>query len=227
MKSHYLLIALMSLFPVLAGCGGGGGNDDDEQQDEQQFVEQTIVVETTRTLSGYVSQNGFVSQDTDTFVGTIPDISGFLELRGFLSFDLSQIPNGATLVSAELSALQGAPTGTPYDQVVRVIVDHINNNDGALDSLDWSRAPLTTILDPFLSDNDVEEAKLLDVTELVENDLQQGRDALTLRLRGQAINPLTAGNQDPVDPVDLARFLNDQGESQLTIVISVPVEEEE
>ena len=227
MKSHHLLIALMSLFPVVAGCGGGGGNDDDEQQDEQQFVEQTIVIDTTRTLSGFISETGFVSTENDAFAGTIPDITGFVEQRGFLSFALSEVPEGATLVSAELSALQGQAVGTPYDQVARIIVDHINNNDGALDALDWSRAPLTTILDPFLSDNDTEEAKLLDVTELVESDLLQGRAATTLRLRGQAINPLTAGNQDPVDPVDLARFLTDAGESQLTIVISVPVQAEE
>ena len=223
MKSHYLLIALVSLFPLLAGCGGGGGNNDDEQEEEQQFEQQTIVLDTTRALTGYISGNGFVSTDNDSFAGTIPDISGFLEQRGILSFALSSIPDGATLVSAELSALQGTATGTPYAQVVRIIVDHINGNDGVLDSIDFARTPLSTILTPPLSQDDTEERKLLDITDQVQNDLTQGRDATTLRLRGQAINPLTAGNNDPVDPVDLARFLTDTGETQLTIVISVPV----
>jgi len=223
MKSRYLLIALVSLFPLLAGCGGGGGGDGNNNDDDQQNEQQTIVLDTTRTLSGYISQNGFVSANNDAFPGTIPDVSGFLEQRGFLSFDLSSIPNGATLVSAELSALQGTATGTPYAQVVRIIVDHINGNDGVLDVLDFNRTPLSTILTPPLSQDDTEERKLLDITDQVENDLMQGRDGTTLRLRGQAINPLTAGNNDPIDPVDLARFLTDTGETQLTIVISVPV----
>jgi hypothetical protein len=227
MKCHYLLIALVSLFPLLVGCGGGGGNGDDqqdEQQDEQQFEEQTIVLDTTRALSGFISENGFVSNNNDAFAGTIPDLGGFLEERGILSFDLSSIPDGATLVSAELSALQGAPTGTPYAQVVRIIVDHINGNDGVLNFIDFASTPLSTILTPPLSEDDTEERKLLDITDQVENDLLQGRDATTLRLRGQAINPLTAGNNDLVDPVDLARFLTDAGETQLTIVITVAVQ---
>lgn len=214
-------LALLLSFTLLVGCGGGGGGND-----EQQFEQQTLTINVTRALSGYISGNGFTSDDNDAFVGTIPNASppGFLEERGILTFDLSSIPADATIVSAELKTLQGTQTGTPYTQVVGIIVDHINGLTPGVSFVDFNTTPLSTISAPPLSEDPVEEFKTLDVTAQVVNDLDQNRGESKYRLRGQAVNPLTAGNQDPVDPVDLARFNTDTGETMLEIVIEVSVQ---
>ena len=214
-------LALILGVSLLVGCGGGGADND-----EQQFEQQTLTIDVDRALSGFLSANGFESSETDAFVGTVPDIGGFLEERGILTFDLSSIPADATIVSAELKTLQGAQTGTPYDQVVRIIVDHINGLQAGVSFLDFNSTPLSTITAPPLSEDPVEEFKTLDVTDQVTNDMEQNRGESKYRLRGQAINALTAGNADPVDPVDLARFLTDAGETMLKIVIEVPVQSE-
>jgi len=216
------LCALFAVSLTLSSaCGGGGGDGGNEQQ----FEEQTLTLDVVRALSGFLSQNGFESDDNDAFVGTIPDISGFLEERGILTFDLTPIPASATVVGAELQALQGAATGTPYAQVVRVIVDHIVGLAPGVSELDFNSPALSTILTPPLSDNPIEEFKTLDLTAQVIADLSAGRTESKLRLRGQVVNPLTAGNQDPLDPVDLARFLTDAGETRLRVVVRVPVTE--
>lgn len=219
MMRQYLCTLFAVSFTLLAACGGGGGNGGNEVL----FEEQTLTLEVVRPLSGFLSENGFESADNDAFVGTIPDIGGFLEERGILTFDLTPIPAGATLLSAELQALQGAQTGTPYDQVVQVIVDHIVGLEQGVSELDFNSAPLSTILDPALADDPIEEFKNLDLTDQVAVDLTAGRTETKLRLRGQVIDPLTAGNQDNVDPVDLARFLTDAGETRLRVVVRVPV----
>ena len=227
MNSRILPLAIATLFPVLAGCGGGGGMNDDDRHDmdgqEQRIERRTIAIDVDRLRSGFISENGFVGDENDAYAGTIPDVSGFLEQRGFMTFDLSQLPEGATLVKAELRAVQGAATGTPYQQVVRIIVDHIRDIVPGLNFQDFNSTPLKVILTPPLSESPVQEVKTLDVTDRVAEDLDAGRDESMYRLRGQAINPLTAGNNDPVDPVDLARFLTDQGESQLVLTVDVPV----
>ena len=226
MSPRYTSIVLALSLALLAGCGGGGGDDEEqqEQEQEQQFEQQTLTLEVDRALSGFLSENGFESSDTDAFVGTIPDIGGYLEERGILTFDLSSIPANATIVSAELQTLQGAATGTPYAQVVRIIVDHINGVVPGVDFADFNSPPLSVIAAPPLSEDPVEEVKTLDVTAQVTDDMAQNRGESKYRLRGQAIDPLTAGNNDPVDPVDLARFLTDTGETMLEVVIEVPVQ---
>ncbi len=218
MKSRILYVSLVLLLLPIAGCGGGGGGDD------QQLQEQQVTLDVVRALSGFLSENGFESDDNDALVGTIPDISGYLEERGILTFDLSAIPADATLVSAELRTLQGAPTGTPYSQVVQVIVDHINGLAPGVNFADFATTPLSVITAPPLSDNALQEVKTLDVTSQVADDLAAARGESKFRLRGQAINPLTAGNNDPIDPVDLARFQTDTGETTLVLVIQVPVQ---
>ncbi len=216
MKTQTCLALMLSML-LVAGCGGGDGNNDDQQL----FEEQTLTLNLDRNLSGYLSQNGFESPTSDSFVGTIPDVAGFLETRGIFTFDLSSLPADATLVSAELKALQGAKTGTPYVQVARILIDHIVGLADGVSFTDFNSLPQETMI---LSEDDVEEFKTLDVTPQVAADMAADRGESKWRLRGQAINPLTAGNNDDVDPVDLARFLTDAGETVLEVVVRVPVE---
>ena len=202
---------------ALCGCGGGGGDE------EQPGVEDTVAMSVMQDQSGYVVSNGFVSLGTDASVGTIPDAgSTYLEQRGFLTFDLRFFPAGATVVKAELSTTQLAPTGSPYAQVVNVIVDHIIKNGVGLVPTDFNSQPLSTIVTPPLSSDAAPELKTVDVTSQVQDDIAQARPLTTFRLRGQAINPLTAGLNDLVDPVDLARFSSAFGQSYLLITIEMP-----
>jgi len=218
MNIRSLTTALILSLGLLVGCGGGGGGDD------QQFEEQTLNLNVVRALSGYISGNGFTSADDDAFVGTIPDVGGFLEERGILTFDLSAIPPGASIVSAELSSLQGAQTGTPYDQVAVILLDHINGTAPGVNFQDFNTTPLSTTSIPPFSDDPIEEFKTSDVTNQVTDDVLQNRGESKFRLRGAAIDPLTAGNADPIDPVDLARFQTDTGQTTLEVVIRVPVQ---
>jgi hypothetical protein len=208
---------------LLAGCGGGGGGDDDNENNN--FVQQSIQAEADDARSGYLTSGGFIAADSDLFVGTIPNVPGaFLEQRGIIAFDLPALPADAQVVSAVLTMMQVNTTGTPYEQVVQFIVDHIASPNASLSDTDFNGFTLEVIANPPLSTNATQEAKQIDVTEQVENDLQANRDQSMFRVRGQAINPLTAGNNDPVDPVDLARFANGAGGSRLDIVVAVPEE---
>ena len=220
MNSRPFLLALAAITLFSAGCGGGGGGNNDN---DNEFEFETLTLQIDRADSGYISENGFVSDDSDAFVGTIPDISGFLEQRGILTFDLPGLPSGAELVSAELRTLQGPPTGSPYPQVVNIIVDHIASIGTGMQATDFFSNPRAVIATPPLSNNELQEIKALDVTDQVADDLASDNDVARFRLRGQAINPLTAGNNDPVDPVDLARFRTSPGETVLEIVIRSPV----
>ncbi len=209
-----LSIAILALAPA---CGGGGGGNDNEDNDVE-----SLTIQIDRANSGYISENGFVADNSDAFVGTIPDVSGFLEQRGILSFELPNFPSGATVVSAELRTLQGAKTGEPYPQVVNIIVDHMQTSIAGMQVNDFASTPRAVLATPPLSNNELQELKTLDVTDQVADDVDAGNDIVRFRLRGQAINPLTAGNNDPDHPVDLARFMLNPGDTVLEVVIRVP-----
>lgn len=222
-RSTTIRLALpLALATLLAACGGGGGDDDDNNNDNG-LVQQTVQAQADDARSGYLTSAGFIDDGGDLFVGTIPNApTDFLEQRGIIAFDLSQIPSDAQVVQATLTMLQTNISGDPYGQVVQFIVDHIASPNATLAATDFSNFTLQVIANPPLSNDATLEAKQLDVTQQVENDVAASRGSSMFRIRGQAINPLTAGFNDTVDPVDLARFANGGGGSRLDIVIEVP-----
>jgi hypothetical protein len=58
--------------------------------------------------------------------GEILTPTGELIARGFLSFDLSEIPQGATIDNAELRFYQSEVNGDPYGKLGDLVLEHVN-----------------------------------------------------------------------------------------------------
>ena len=186
-----LLVGLLSL----SGCGGGG-----DTEVLGAAAPQTIEIFSNAGFDGHVTMfdTGF-----PTAVETVGDIqignSSASALRpisrGFLGFDLSQLPAGAVIDSAELVVYQLATgLGDPYGHLgPGLMVDHIDLG-GALREQHFDVAALASGL--VLSTNALEGPKQVSVRAAVEADVAAGRTQTRLRLRMQ-------------DDLDLSHISND------------------
>ncbi|MEJ2411752.1 MAG: hypothetical protein P8Y34_01985, partial [Anaerolineales bacterium] len=84
------------------------------------------------------------------------DTSNDVGLQGFLTFDVSGIPNGATIQSAKLVAKSYDTLGDPFGQLgcLRAYVD----NYGSLDLSDFKSTGVTGALVRFCDTGDVDSA---------------------------------------------------------------------
>jgi hypothetical protein len=70
-----------------------------------------------------------------------------LVARGFLSFDLSDIPAGATIESAELRFYQKEIQGAPYEKLGNLVLEDVNYGASLDDSAYDTPALETAVLD--------------------------------------------------------------------------------
>jgi hypothetical protein len=66
---------------------------------------------------------------------------GLIGYRGFMSFDLSTIPSGASIVNAELRFYQVQIQGDPFGHPGSFVLDHVDYGS-ELDFLDYGTLPL-------------------------------------------------------------------------------------
>lgn len=198
-----------SLF--LAGCGGGGGGADEDEQNAP--VQMTIV--STPELDGLA---GIVGQSADTANDQPPAVGDFSasiggQIVGYYSFDVSQIPAGARIVSARLSLFSARTLGDPQAMMVHVKVDHVNYGGvfpqaliaGA--SLDFDFAQI--------QDLNVTGRKDIDVTAKLQDDLDSGRSTTQYRLRGA----VGTNNDNQVDVVIFTDAEDTDGFGELPLLI--------
>jgi hypothetical protein len=148
------------------GCSQGG---DDEK---------TIPIFSTDQLDGYIlryeSGGTTVAVDTQNAI-RVGDWTSNDQMRGFVSFDLSPIPQGSTIKSAQLRVYQTDDiNGDPYRDLGMVVVDHVFIG-GTLDASDYDGGLITSGIGT-LSFDDEEGWKPVDVTEEVRRDFSEGRD---------------------------------------------------
>ncbi len=197
MKQSSAMFAMLAVVLLaFAGCGGGGGDDGNGNGNGngvQQFVAQLLQDQTGLLVADPNGQNVFVSSTAEPTVGTIPDVNVLhREERGVLSFDLSDLPDDAIIQSAILNVAQQSTFGDPYGTWLFVIAHHINVAGNTLIAQAFNGFLVEVIggIDPTaLSTDVVLENKTLDVTDQVQNDLDQNRDRSQFRILARSILP--------------------------------------
>ena len=170
MRSTTLALALASTL-TLTACGGGG------------IFEPPVEAEmpVVPAFTGYIynSGGGGVNQ-TSIRVGDNNADGG---RRGFVRFDLSSIPVGANIVSAQLDLTQTAVTGAPYGgaNLGSISLRHANLG-GSLTVADYS-GPLLSIFTKLFSSTAGLGLRSADVTDWVLTDLNDGRTTIDVRLQ--------------------------------------------
>lgn len=158
---------------ALGGCGGGDAAEP-----------------VTVTLFSVAAEDGSVNSDggfNDTagplFVGDQFNVGTASQqgVRGFLSFDISSIPKGATVLEATLTAFQFEVAGTPYSTLGSLLVDHVVYGS-QLDPGAYSRSALEDAIGTFSTDPSVGTRSLV-VTAAVQEDVGGPRTRTQYRLR--------------------------------------------
>jgi len=146
---------------------------------------QTVILRSEAALDGYRLNDGGGSTTQDILVGNgAPvDPTGELVARGFMSFDLSGIPAGATIQSVELRFYQKEVRGDPYGKLGNLVLDHVyfgaSLDAGAYDTPNLDSAELAQQTSPnawyLFSDRTF--------AAWVQSDLDAGRARHQLRLQ--------------------------------------------
>lgn len=103
-----------------------------------------------------------------------------LTTRGFVSFGIGEIPDGATIEQATLKIYQVSVVGDPYGAGLRVMLDHLDYGT-TLEHADFSAASLSSSF-TTLSTNASVGWKEVDVTDQVRSDLSNNRERSQYRL---------------------------------------------
>jgi pSer/pThr/pTyr-binding forkhead associated (FHA) protein len=103
---------LSAVIQVLEGTAGSG----------------TVTSTSNADLDGYRSNDGSGSRNQDVLQGNGEFSSGVGELiwRGLMSFDLSEVPAGATIDSVELRFYQVKVDGNPYSKLGGLVLEHVD-----------------------------------------------------------------------------------------------------
>lgn len=136
----------------------------------------TKTISSTASLDGFRSSNGGGNAGVDIRAGR----NIYLVTRGFVSFDLADIPEGATITQATLRLYQYKIIGNPYGVGGTLKVDHLNYG-GSLENADYAAS---AILSSFatLTINSAIEWKDASVTDRVKDDLANDRKKSQFRI---------------------------------------------
>jgi hypothetical protein len=136
--------------------------------------EKTIT--STASLDGYRGSNGFGHDDLYILIGRNLSVIQ----RGFVSFDLSSLPSGATIESATLRMYQEKIVGNPYGVGGSLKVDHLDYGS-SLGNEDYGASSISSSF-TTLTDNAVIEWKDADVADTLKDDLSNGRSNSQYRI---------------------------------------------
>lgn len=137
---------------------------------------QTKTINSTASLDGWRASNGGGNTTWYIQMGR----NATLTERGYVSFDISSLPSGATITEATLRMYQKQIVGTPYSGN-SLIVDHVNYGD-SLGSEDYALTPISTAIGTLTANASV-EWKDLTVTNEVKKDISDGRSRSQYRIR--------------------------------------------
>lgn len=136
----------------------------------------TRILSPIADLDGFRSSNGGGNDSVDIRAGR----NQYLVARGFVSFDLGDLPAGASVTEATLRLYQTETVGSPYSVGGALRIDHLTYGD-SLDDSDYSLAALLSSF-ATLTNNSTVEWKDADVTQAVKNDVANGRSQSQFRI---------------------------------------------
>lgn len=193
--------ALLGSSLALVGCGGGGAEGHDDGEEEDPVIEDPIVVTplppevvtaqlpSTPELDGVVFGNNLSQTSRPNLAPHAGDFAftnqtgGASRLQGYFSYDLSSIPEGATILSASLSVyVFQVIEDNPQEMMAIVDVDHVAYQD----QFPQNFTPI--VLDSLIGE--VEDVNTLgrkevDVTAQLQADLDAGRTRSQYRVKGR------------------------------------------
>lgn len=179
---------------------------------------QTIILKSVGTLDGYWLNDGTGSNDQDILVGNGEQVDPFGELvaRGFLSFDVSSIPAGATIQGVELRFYQKEVRGSPYDKLGNLVLEHVSYGSSLSDSAyDTPALDSANIAAQSLPDAWYVLANPT-VTSWVASNLEAGRPQFQLRLQFRRETD-GDGAEDWISIVPGGGALGSRNQPQLTV----------
>ncbi len=148
----------------------------------------TKILPSTASLDGFRSSNGGGNAALEIRAGR----NANLVTRGFVSFDISDIPEGVTIQEVTLRLYQADIKGNPYGVGGSLKIDHLTYGD-SLDNADYGAAAISSSF-TTLSGNAVKEWKDAIVTDAVKNDISNARSRSDFRIHFQIEN--TGGNSE-------------------------------
>jgi hypothetical protein len=145
----------------------------------------TVTVKSDPDLDGYRGNTGGGGTGQDILAGNgdLTDPAGEKVWRGFMSFDLSGFPAGASITGVELRFFQAKVEGSPYQKLGNLVLEHVNYGASlgrpafdtpALDSMALSPQP---------SSGTWYVVAGRDLAGWIEQDLAAGRERFQVRLR--------------------------------------------
>ena len=146
---------------------------------------ETTVIRSTATLDGFRLNDGRGSTRENILVGNgeITDPGGELIARGFVSFDLSEIPPGATIDVVDLEFYQAEISGDPYGKLGTLVLEHVDYgaslDEGAYDTPAMDSATLGAQVEAgqwYTVSSDV-------VAGWLQDDITSGSRRFQIRLR--------------------------------------------
>ncbi len=139
----------------------------------------TKVLSSTKSLDGFLSSNQTGSNNTEIRIGKNENLVS----RGFISFDISTLPQGANILEATLRIYQAQVIGKPFLSKNSLVVDHLNFGD-TLDFSDYSTPSLLSSFATISNDSKI-GWKEIKVTNQLKDDSSNGRSRSQFRLHLQ------------------------------------------
>ncbi len=191
-------IRLLSVTGLLlaAACGGSSGDNQQEQ------LAGLTTLRSIASMDG--SFNPFAPVVSTGAEPSVGDDANNDNLWGFVTFDLSAIPQNATIRSARVELWQRTVEGNGFGVVSLVLLDHMEVDPAGLDWGDLLgnelEAPITNGggQPMILSSNANNGVRTMDVTRQVRNDVNNARRYCQFRIRGLDGNTLRNGQPDRV-----------------------------
>lgn len=141
----------------------------------------------------------------------VGDTSTDYYAEGYFSFDIGQIPSGATILSATLRLYHEATLGTPFEDLGPLLVDHLDYGD-TLDPGDANLAALQADVGS-LAQGSIGQYVGIDAGGSVQDDVSLGRPRSQYRLRFTT----TTDNDGVEDSVFFTGYGGTQNKPQLVV----------
>jgi hypothetical protein len=146
---------------------------------------ETVELKSQMSLDGFRANNGQGSTDDDILVGNgeVVQPAGELIARGFMSFDISGIPAGATIDNVELRFYQSKVTGNPYGNLVSLVLEQVSYGSSLDDAAYNALATNSLSLDPLKNAGQWYMIADASLVRWVQNDVAADQSRFQVRLR--------------------------------------------
>ena len=139
-------------------------------------IPKTKLIISSKDLDGYITSTNVLVDNVEIRIGRNQNYV----VRGFVSFDISTLPDETKIQSATLRLFQVKVIGSPFSIMGNVKLDHLNYGD-ILNAEDYSTPAVLSSFNT-LSKSNVSEWKEINVMPEVKDDLSNARPTSQFRI---------------------------------------------